>query len=44
MDGLAKAIDILIPFNSFVSDTVSLGFVLFWCYLFVSVLCESVFT
>ncbi len=30
-------------FNSFVSDTVSLGFILFVCYLFVSVLCESVF-
>ena len=30
-------------FNSFVSDTVSLGFILFGCYLFVSVLCESVF-
>ena len=30
-------------FNSFVSDTVSLGFILFGCYLFVLVLCESVF-
>jgi hypothetical protein len=30
-------------FNSFVSDTVSLGFILFGCYLFVLVLGESVF-
>jgi hypothetical protein len=30
-------------FNSFVSDTVSLGFILCWFYLFVLVLCESVF-
>ena len=30
------------PFNSFFSDTVSLGFISCWCYLFVSVLCESV--
>ena len=29
-------------FNSFFSDTVSLGFILFGCYLFVSVLVESV--
>jgi hypothetical protein len=33
----------LTAFNSFFSDTVSLGFILYWFYLFVSVLCESVF-
>jgi hypothetical protein len=32
-----------LTFNSFVSDTVSLGLNLLGCYLFVSVLCESVF-
>jgi hypothetical protein len=30
-------------FNSFFSDTVSQWFILCWFYLFVSVLCESVF-
>jgi len=34
---------LIVTFNSFVSDTVSLGFILFGCYLFVSVLGESVF-
>ena len=32
-----------LTFNSFVSDTVSLGFILCWCYLFVLVLGENVF-
>jgi hypothetical protein len=32
-----------LAFNSFVSDTVSQWLVLLGCYLFVSVLCESVF-